>query len=299
GFLRHAGRDRRGVRTPADECRRANDAPASPPTFAATVHSEANPTDVAADLDRDLFHHLVGGAVRGSALGRAQPTGTRNDHPRQRSRRAGDPGAQAQARLDDDRRGYRVRALVCALHLPADRARRSRRAARHSATLTARRARKKNRAGPTTLLPRRNPTQRYAYASNFVSPIKTAAALRRLVPPTTWTARPITPELACASTPLFGRYPISLGLSPKSNAGGRCEIAPSPCAARHEASAATAPTRPNSWPEGFDSPCFFGGDPVSLGGPEGNDSRPSCASPATFYRSCARPRRRRRLPPTG
>src|SRR5262249_20629334 len=34
----------------------------------------------------------------------------------------------------------------------------------------------KNRAGPTTLLPRRNPTQRYAYASNFVLPIETAAA---------------------------------------------------------------------------------------------------------------------------
>src|SRR5438132_1911783 len=27
-----------------------------------------------------------------------------------------------------------------------------------------------------------------------------------------------------------------------------------------------------SLPEGFDSPCLFGGDPVSLGGPEGNDS---------------------------
>ena len=60
------------MRTPADECHRPNDAPASPPTFAATLHSEANPTDVAANIDRDLFHHLVGGAVRGSALGRAQ-----------------------------------------------------------------------------------------------------------------------------------------------------------------------------------------------------------------------------------
>ena len=30
--------------------------------------------------------------------------------------------------------------------------------------------------------------------------------------------------------------------------------------------------QPQSLPEGFDSPCLFGGDPVSLGGPEGNDS---------------------------
>src|SRR5262249_23561492 len=168
GFLRHVGRDRTGVRTPADECRQASDAPASPPTFTATVHSQAKPIDVAANFDRDLFHHLVGGAVRGSSLGRAQPTGTRGNRTRQRSRRAGDSRAQAQARLDDNHRGYRVRALVCRVQLPADGARRARRATRHSAALTARRAwraraiargrwrkRNKNRAGPTTLLPRR------------------------------------------------------------------------------------------------------------------------------------------------
>jgi hypothetical protein len=132
-----------------------------------------------------------------------------------------------------------------------------------------------------------------------VLPIETAAAFRRLVPPTTWTARPITPELACASTSLPGRYPISLGLSSKSNATERCKIDLSPFAARHDAVAAPAPIRRNSWPEGFDSPCFFGADPVSLGGPEGNDSRPSCASPATSCRSCARPRRKRRSSPTG
>src|SRR5262249_59505618 len=43
GFLRHAGRDRGGVRTPADECHQASDAPAPLLMFAATVHSEAKP----------------------------------------------------------------------------------------------------------------------------------------------------------------------------------------------------------------------------------------------------------------
>src|SRR5262249_35604651 len=156
----------------------------------------------------------------------------------------------------------------------------------------------KNRAGPTTLLPRRNPTQRYAYASNFVLPIETAAAYAGLFLPRLG-PRPITPELPCASTSLPGRYPISLGLSSKSNATERCKNDLSPFAARHDAVAAAAPIRRNSWPEGFDSPCFFGADPVSLGGPEGNDSRPSCASPATSCRSCARPRRKRRSSPTG
>jgi hypothetical protein len=49
--------------------------------------------------------------------------------------------------------------------------------------------------------------------------------------------------LACASTPLSGRYPISLGLSPKSNAAGRCEIAPSPCAARHDGLSRDSPNK--------------------------------------------------------
>ena len=49
------------------------------------------PIDVAADCTRDLFHHLVGGALRRPSLGRAQPTRGRGDHTRQRSRCPGDP----------------------------------------------------------------------------------------------------------------------------------------------------------------------------------------------------------------
>src|SRR5262249_26516417 len=50
--------------------------------------------------------------------------------------------------------------------------------------------------------------RRYAYGSSFMSPIETAAASRRLVPPTTWTARPMAPGLASAPPPrLFGAIP--------------------------------------------------------------------------------------------
>src|SRR5262249_18456977 len=203
--------------------------------------------------------------------GRAQPTGTRDDHPRQRSRRAGDPGAQAQARLDDDRRGYRVRALVCPLHLPADRARRSRRAARHSATLTARRARTKKSSRADNPAPKTQPHSTLRLRLEFY----------------------ITDRDGCGFTPACSSHDLDREAN---NAGIGLRLDPAlrtlsdlawlvtklKCGRAMfrllrrvmTASAATAPTRRNNWPEGFDSPCIFGCDPVSLGGPKGNDSRP-------------------------
>jgi hypothetical protein len=44
----------------------------------------------------------------------------------------------------------------------------------------------------------------------------------------------MAPKLARASTSLARRYPISLGLSSKSNPAERCEIDPSPFALRHD-----------------------------------------------------------------
>ena len=46
-------------------------------TSAATVATSESEADSMSlrDRDRDLFHHLVGGAVRGAAVGRAQPAG--------------------------------------------------------------------------------------------------------------------------------------------------------------------------------------------------------------------------------
>src|SRR5262249_37814510 len=141
-----------------------------------------------------------------------------------------------------------------------------------------------------------NSTRRYAYGSRFMSPIETAAASRRLFSPPAWTPLPMAPGMASAPPPcLFDAIPSRVGFH---HSQTRLSDVKSPYTFLRRG--IRAGRRPQSWPEGFDSPCLFGGDPVSLGGPEGNDSaNPSCASPATSCRSCARPRRKRRSSPTG
>jgi hypothetical protein len=69
-------------------------------------------------------------------------------------------------------------------------------------------------------------TLRYAYASNSLSIDRDGCGFTPAYPPKTWTVRPMAPELTRASTSLLQRYPISLDLSPKSNAAIRCKIAP-------------------------------------------------------------------------
>src|SRR4029077_9398524 len=102
-------------------------------------------------------------------------------------------------------------------------------------------------------------------------PIETAAASRRLVPPTTWTARPMAPELASVPRPrLLDAIRSRLACHQTQMRLGDVK-SPRTLLRRSNGGLAAAP-QAQSLPEGFDSPCLFGGDPVSLGGPEGKDS---------------------------
>ena len=78
GFLRHAGRARAGLK---------------PMTIAFARH---------------LFHHLVGGAVRRAAVGRARPARERRDRARQRAGRAGGASGLEETAMDHDHRRHRV-----------------------------------------------------------------------------------------------------------------------------------------------------------------------------------------------
>src|SRR6201987_2901860 len=103
-------------------------------------------------------------------------------------------------------------------------------------------------------------------------PIETAAASRRLVPPTTWTARPMAPELASVPRPrLLDAIRSRLACHQTQMRLGDVKSPRARCCGAAMGGLAAAP-QAQSLLEGFDSPCLFGGDPVSLGGPEGNDS---------------------------
>src|SRR5712664_422249 len=103
-------------------------------------------------------------------------------------------------------------------------------------------------------------------------PIETAAASRRLVPPTTWTARPMAPELASVPRPrLLDAIRSRLACHQTQMRLGDVKSPRARCCGAAMGGLAAAP-QVQSLLEGFDSPCLFGGDPVSLDGPEGNDS---------------------------
>src|SRR5260370_6826035 len=103
-------------------------------------------------------------------------------------------------------------------------------------------------------------------------PIETAAASRRLVPPTTWTGRTLAPELASVPRPrLLDAIRSRLACHQAQMRRGDVKSPRARCCGAAMGGLAAAP-QVQSLLEGFDSPCLFGGDPVSLDGPEGNDS---------------------------